>query len=620
MNKYIPLHCHSHYSLLDGLSKPEKMAKRIEDIEIDTCALTDHGNISGSVAFMNAMKKAKKKPILGCELYVSTGPATEKNKDNSKLTHLPVLAKNDAGWKQLVKLTSTSNFPEHFYHKPRLSLDELAVFADGNLMAFSGHLGSHIAKAIVTEDKIDPNWLNKSKFLAEWFRDTFGEDNFRLEVQLMDHINNPIQVQLTECVRELSQKTGIPIIATPDAHYAYKEDAIDQRILLCSNLRTTLTEAYQGKAGNLSTFFKSDNFHIPSYDEMIEYGHTEEELANTVEVASFVTPYENILRSPILPNFECPDGANPDDYLKQLCMETMKAKGKDTDEYKDRLKLETDVFSKANISSYFLIVYDILKFCHDKKWLVGPGRGSAAGCMVSYLTKITQIDPIIHDLWFERFYNDGRNTGGRVSMPDIDIDVPVHKREQVMNYIKDTYGLDKVSQMVTFQTIKGRGALKAVLRAHGGVPYEAMNLMTKDIPEEAKISGELATMKESRGESSILLWALENRPKKFSEWVTMNDDGSLEGPYARRFEQAIRLEGTKSSQSKHAAGIVIGREPLANVCPMVLDTKTKQMLGGLEMNDLEAIGMVKFDILGVAMLDKIMGVQEILETGDMNAA
>lgn len=617
MNKYIPLHCHSHYSLLDGLSKPEKMAKRIEDIEIDTCALTDHGNISGSVAFMNAMKKKKMKPILGCELYVCTDPATEKNKDNSKLTHLPVLAKNDAGWRQLVKLTSTSNFPEHFYHKPRLSLDELAVFADGNLMAFSGHLGSHIAKAIVTEDKIDPNWLNKSRFLAEWFRDTFGKDNFRLEVQLMDRVNNPLQVQLTECVRMLSEKTGIPIIATPDAHYAYKKDAIDQRILLCSNLRTTLTEAYQGKAGNLSTFFNSDNFHIPSYDEMIEYGHTEEELDNTVEYASFISSYENILKAPILPNFDCPNGMSADDYLKQLCVETMKKKGKDNEQYNKRLDLETSVFNEAKISSYFLIVYDILKFCHDQNWLVGPGRGSAAGCMVSYLTKITQIDPIIHDLWFERFYNAGRNTADRVSMPDIDIDVPVHKREAVINYIKEKYGRDKVSQMVTFQTIKGRGALKSVLRAHGGIPYEIMNQMTKDIPEEAKISGELSAMKEARGESSILLWALENRPKKFEEWVTMKDDGSLEGPYARRFEQAIRLEGTKSSQSKHAAGIVIGPEPLANICPMILDTKNKQMVGGLEMNDLESIGMVKFDILGVALLDKVMGVCDILAGKDI---
>ena len=202
-------------------------------------------------------------------------------------------------------------------------------------------------------------------------------------------------------------------------------------------------------------------------------------------------------------------------------------------------------------------------------------------------------------------------------MPDIDIDVPVHKREAVINYIKNKYGHNKVSQMITFQTMKGRGALKDVLRAHGGVPFEMMNEMTKNLPEEAKISGELQTMKEARGESSIIVWALENMPDRFKEWVTLEDDGTLTGDYAQRFEQAIRLEGTKSAQSKHAAGLVIAPEPLSDICPMVLDNKTKQMVAGLEMYDLESIGMLKFDILGVAMLDKVMGVQQILETGDI---
>lgn len=620
MPNYIPLHCHSHYSLLDGLSKPAQIASRLDELGINTGALTDHGNISGSVSFVDAMEQKDKQPLLGCELYICNEHATNKTPDNSKLQHLPIIAKNDSGWKQLVKLTSASNFPEHFYHKPRLALDQLGTFVDGDLMAFSGHLGSHISNSILqgTEKPVD-GWQSRGRALAEWFRDTFGKENFYLEVQLMDRQYTPLQEVVAECVRAISKQTNIPCVATPDAHYARKEDALDQRILICTNLRKTLTEMYDG--GLLKCFFNSNNFHIPSYEEMIGYGHTEEELENTVNFASAISKYEHITGPPILPPFPCPKGMNEEQYLRQLCrdgfLEKVRAKGKDESLYGERADLELNVFGSAGISGYFLIVADILNYCSNNNWLVGPGRGSAAGCLVSYLTHITQIDPIPYGLWFERFYNAGRNTGGRVSMPDIDIDVPVHKREAVINYIKNKYGHNKVSQMITFQTMKGRGALKDVLRAHGGVPFEMMNEMTKNLPEEAKISGELQTMKEARGESSIIVWALENMPDRFKEWVTLEDDGTLTGDYAQRFEQAIRLEGTKSAQSKHAAGLVIAPEPLSDICPMVLDNKTKQMVAGLEMYDLESIGMLKFDILGVAMLDKVMGVQQILETGDI---
>ena len=620
MNNYIPLHVHSHFSLLDGLSKCNQIASRVEEIQSPYCAITDHGNIASSINFTQEMKKKDIQPILGCELYISSEHATNQTPDNSKLQHLPVIAKNDAGWKRLIKITSTSNLPEHFYHKPRLSLDQLGNLLDGNIMAFSGHLGSHIATSILqgTEKPVD-GWKLRGTLLADWFKNTFGKDNFFLESQLMDNEFTPLQKTLVNCIREISKDTGIPCIATPDAHYARKEDALDQRILLCTNMRKTLTEMYEGKT--MECFFHSDNFHIPSYDEMIEYGHTEEELDNTRKFASKISKYEHITGPPILPPFLCPQGLNEEGYLRQLCrdgfVEKVRNKHKDESLYGERADTELKVFGDAGISGYFLIVADILRFCASKNWLVGPGRGSAAGCLVSYLTGITQIDPIPYGLWFERFYNAGRNTDERVSMPDIDIDVPVYKREDVINYIKNKYGQNKVSQMVTFQTMKGRGALKDVLRAHGSVPFELMNEMTEHVPEEAKIVGELQDMKDARGESSILTWALENLPNKFSEWVTLEDDGKLTGPFAQRFEQAIRLEGTKSAQSKHAAGLVIAPEPLSDICPMILDTKNKNMIAGLEMNDLESIGMIKFDILGIAFLDKLMGVSDILRTGNI---
>jgi DNA polymerase-3 subunit alpha len=319
-----------------------------------------------------------------------------------------------------------------------------------------------------------------------------------------------------------------------------------------------------------------------------------------------------------------------DSYLLELCekgwAQKIVNKVENIDTYKDRLNYEFKVLTGAKLSSYFLIVQDILGYVRQQGWLPGPGRGSAAGCLVSYLIGITSIDPIKYDLYFERFYNAGRNTADRVSMPDIDVDVPVTKREQIIQYIKQRYGNDKVSQMITYQTMKGRGAIKDVLRAHNAVTASEMNLITRHFPEEAKIADELQDMKEEvrrgerdEGDVSIIRWALENDDKGLlKDWCSLDADGKLMGPLARFFEQAIRLEGTKSSQSKHAAGILIAPEPLADICPMVYDSKTESMIAGLEMNDAEEIGMIKYDILGVAMLDKVAGVADILNLGDIN--
>jgi DNA polymerase-3 subunit alpha len=330
----------------------------------------------------------------------------------------------------------------------------------------------------------------------------------------------------------------------------------------------------------------------------------------------------DILSAPILPPYDCPNNADPAEYLRELCRQGWKQKiANDVDKekhqiYVDRIKRELDVLQGANLSSYFLTVVDIVNYVRNQGWLPGPGRGSAAGCLVSYLIGITSIDPIKYNLIFERFYNSGRNTKDRVSMPDIDVDVPINKRENVISYIKNKYGEDKVSQMITYNTMKGRGALKEVLRVYGNINFEEMNNITKNIPDEAKIADELQEMKENTGESSIIRWALENNVDRLKEWCYINDSGELAGPLSKRFEQAIRLEGTKSNQSKHAAGVVISSTPLRDICPMVLDTKNKQQIAGMEMQDLEALGMIKFDILGIAMLDKIMSISAELSQGD----
>lgn len=622
---YIPLHVHSHYSLLDGLSKPKQIAERCAEIEVSACALTDHGNIAGSVQFYKAMKDKNIKPILGCEIYICNDDPKIREKSNAKLSHFIVLAKNFKGWKNLIRLISESNHPDYFYHRPRLNLDKLGEIADGNLIGITGHLGSTLANIVTQNDTISDDWENNGLAHVRSLQNIFGKDNLFLESQLIDKDNIPLQEHLTNCVRKLGKISNTKVICTPDAHYCRKEDAVDQRILLCNNMKTTLSEVNRRLQSDdedvgMSCFFTSDNFHIPSQEE-IRLIHSQEEIENTNLVASLCEEYD-ILSKPILPPFEYPKQFPSDDeYVRQLCRDGWrklllnKLSKEDETTYADRIKYELGVLQGAGLSSYFLIVQDIVNFVRNSSWLPGPGRGSAAGCLVSYLLGITSIDPIKYNLMFDRFYNAGRNTKDRVSMPDIDVDVPIDKRENIINYIKSKYGSDKVSQMITFNTMKGRGALKDVLRAYGNTSFEEMNKITKFIPDEAKIADELQEMKEEYGEASIIRWALENNHDDLKEWCFINDNGDLDGPLAKRFEQAIRLEGTKSNQSKHAAGIVISAENLNDVCPMVYDTKNKQLIAGMEMQDLEAIGIIKFDILGVAMLDKIMDISQTLEDG-----
>lgn len=620
MKKYIPLHCHSTYSLLDGLSQPKQIAARCLEIGATACALTDHGNIAGSIKFYDAMKKAGIKPILGCELYVCEDDAKIQTKENGSLSHMLVLAKNYNGWLNLISLVSETNKPEHFYKKPRLDLENISRFSK-DLICITGHLGSNLANKIIVNDEyvgIDEG----EKLVAKLIK-IFGKENVFLEAQLMDAENMPIQRTLTEAIEKVAYKMGVKVICTPDAHYCRKEDAVDQRILLCNNLKTTLPDVMKKLSNNeevaMECFFSSDNYHILSQEE-INALHKEEHIENTQFVNSMIEDY-NILSKPKLPPFECPEGYDDAEYLRQLCREGWKEKiANHVDKelhpkYVDRIKYELDVLQGAGLSSYFLIVRDIVDHVRKHNWLPGPGRGSAAGCLVSYLIGITSIDPIKYDLLFDRFYNAGRNTADHISMPDIDVDVPIDKREDIIEYIKTRYGKDKVSQMITFNTIKGRGALKDVLRVYGNISFDEMNKITKNIPDEAKIADELQQMKEDTGEASIIRWALENNADKLKEWCYLDEQGNLQGPLAKSFEQAMRLEGTKSNQSKHAAGIAISSEPLDKTCPMVYDSKNKQMIAGMEMQDLEGIGIIKFDILGIAMLDKIMTIQDTLKEG-----
>lgn len=626
---YTPLHVHTHYSLLDGLSKPECIAKRCKELDMKSCAITDHGTISGNIDFYKTMKKNGIKPILGCELYICKD-ASIKDKDNKSLSHLVVLAKNYEGWKDLIKLVSMSNHKDYFYYKPRLDLSVIkkTLNKSKNLICISGHPGSTLCNEIYSfqDNSLVDNWEQKAEEHVSELQKVFGKSNFFVEIQLMD-IDNEHQQTVGKALRQFAKDRKISRVATIDAHYCEMADAVDQRVLLCSSLKTTLPEISQKIVNNekvpLSSFFTSDKYYILSPEEMGEI-HDAVELKNTVKIDKMCEDYD-ILTSPALPNFQCPDKQEPIEYIRELCRQGWKDKIQNKvpkeqhQAYVDRVKKEFDVLEAANLASYFLIVRDIVDYVRSKNCLPGPGRGSAAGCLVSYLIGITSINPIKYDLIFERFYNTGRNTADHISMPDIDVDVPIEYREEIINYIKDKYGYDKVSQMITFNTLKGRGALKEVLRVYGNISFEEMNRITKNIPDEAKIADELQEMKTEEGGASIIKWALENNSSKLKDWCFVGDDNQLYGPLAKRFEQAIRLEGSKYNQSKHAAGIAIANDTLNNICPMIWDSKTEQNIAGFEMSDLESIGVIKFDILGIALLDKIMHARSTLKVKVTNA-
>ena len=405
-----------------------------------------------------------------------------------------------------------------------------------------------------------------------------------------------------------------------DIYYANKEDAILHRIALCSSMKTTLPKINKliksGKSVDNQIFFESHDFFLKNRTEIAEVILSDHKLGKFKEIYDKCENY-NILSKPMLPTFETPGGESEQEYLHKLArhgwVELLADKITDPEQkkiYGDRFRSEFTVIEEANLFGYFLIVRDIINYAKKQGWMVGPGRGSAAGCLISYLIGITQIDPIEFDLLFERFYNAGRNTEDHISLPDIDMDVPGNKRDDIINYLKDKYGHDNVSQMITFGRLQGRSAIKEVLRVNAACGFGEMNEITKAIPDEASISDQLAEMDEE--DRSIIKWALLNNADELRDYCFINNNGKLDGDYAEFFDQAINIEGTFKTQGKHAAGVVISAEKLNTVCPMVNPKSGTEKLAGLEMADLEALGHVKFDVLGINLLDKLMKIKEIM--------
>ena len=623
---YSLLHSHSQFSLLNGLDEPSTIVKDCAKKDIGAVAITDIESISSAPQFLSSAKEAGIKPILGCEVFIEDYLGTAN-----------LLCVNKRGWECLLKLISHVHTNRRFINH-RLSIYKSELFSfitKGDLLCLFGGPESILANQFFQQDMrnyyneddkanikpiIKSDWINLSEQLLREFQDNFGQENVVLEAIALDKAR-PICSMVLDGVRYLGNKFALPVVAATDSKYCRKSDAVDFRTLLCIGMDTTLDHAEKtiSRTNRLEylPFFDSFNHFIPDLTGILEF-NTEREVKATVEISDRIEKFDIIPKQKI-PSFPCPNNLSQDEYLRQLCRQgwiNRQIPEAKKEEYGERVRKELEVFTKAKLASYFLIVQDYVNAAKARGELIGVARGSAAGSLVSYLIGITEIDPIPHDLIFERFYNEGRNTGDHVAMPDIDIDFPSNRRQNTIDYIKDKYGDDRVAQVLTFIKIKGKGALKDVLRISGKCSFELMNKMTAGVPDEAAISDKLEDMKEDGGIPNIIRWSLENNPEDFAEWVQLDDKGSLTGMYSREFAQAMRLEGSRKAYGKHAAGLIVSDIPLKDVCPVFLDKSGKNKVVAFEFRDLEKLGFVKFDILATTVLDKLMGVNKLLEGGD----
>lgn len=602
MSKFIPYHIHTTFSMLDGVCKPDKLAKRVKELGYTSCMITDHGNVSGCIKFHTEMKKKGIKPILGTEMYICNMDSEIKTEENRDRPHMVIAAKNKAGWQTLMTIVSESNKPKNFYYKPRLDLQKLATLCNKDFFVFSGHPGSVLHQYMHDMDK-------SKKCIAE-LKELFGDRNVIIELQRFNFVDpkeTEENIREVEFLRKLAIETNTLAKACQDAHYINREDVIIQRIALCTNLRKTFKQINSDPNKPLGVFFDNDCFYLHGQDEMKELGYTDEEL-DMSDIDAQCEMYD-IQNQPLLPKF----ADNEAETLRSFCVDGWKRRVRtswDIKKYGDQVKTELEVFSKWNLNGYFLIVQDYINWAKRQGALVGPSRGSSCGSLVAYLTGITEVDPIKFDLSFERFFNESRCSPGNISLPDIDTDFPAEWRERVIEYLKLKYGPENVAQIATFGSLKGKAAIKEVLNVYDVCDFETANDITKNMPNEADIADEL----EEQQEDSIISWCLHNNPKIFGEYCKLEGD-VLKGEYANYFKLAIELEGIYKSQGRHAAGVIVTDRPIAELAPMIYDGKTGEGIVAFDKKDAEKIGLVKLDILGLSTLDKLMGVNNLLRYG-----
>ena len=557
--QFTHLHVHTEYSLLDGACRIDRLFDHLKAMGQTACAITDHGVMYGCVAFFDAAKAAGIKPIIGCEVYVATRTRFDKVNRIDGNNHLILLCKNEMGYKNLIKMVS-AGFTEGFYSKPRIDKDLLEQHHEG-LICLSACLAGEIPQAILAGD------YERAKQAALYYRDLFGEDNYYIELQ--DHGLEEDQVVLPQLIR-LARETGIPMVATNDAHYITKEDAKMQSILLCIQTGKTIADADRME-------FQTDEFYLKSTDEMYDlFAMVPEACENTNKIAEQCN-FEFTFGETKLPYFKAPDGMENQEYFEKLCWEGLERRypGKVTDALKERLSYEINVVKTMGYTNYYLIVYDFINYAKSRDIPVGPGRGSGAGSLAAYCVGITDIDPIRYNLIFERFLNPER-----VSMPDFDVDFCYERRQEVIDYVNEKYGRDHVAQIVTFGTMAARAAVRGVGRVMG-MTYQDVDRVAKLIPMELKM-----TLKKAL-EVSPDLKALYDGDNQVHELI----------------DTSLKVEGMPRHASTHAAGVVITREPATEYVP--LSTNDGLPVTQFNMVEIERLGLLKMDFLGLRTLTVI---------------
>jgi DNA polymerase-3 subunit alpha len=559
---FVHLHVHSEYSILDGACRIPELAARAAEFEMPAVGLTDHGSLAGAVQLVKEAGKHGVKPVIGCEVYV----ADDRKAQAKGYAHLTLLAADNAGYGNLIRLSSLG-YLEGYYYKPRVDWQLLEQHSAG-LIALSGCLSGRVCKAL-EEGRAKDAAAELDRLVQ-----VFGKDNVYAEMQ---NAGLDVQARINPTLARAAETAGLPLVATGDVHYLRHEDARAHEALLCIQSGDSLKNPNHWR-------FETDQFFFKSQTEMArDFAGYEDALARTVEIAERCTVTLE-LGNILLPEFPVPDGRDAFDYLVELCEKGLQKRYDEvTSELTERLKIELKTIREMGFADYFLIVWDFIRFAKTNGISVGPGRGSAAGSLAAYCLEITDIDPIRYDLLFERFLNPGRK-----SMPDMDIDFSVAGRDRVINYVAEKYGRDRVAQIITFGTMAARAAVRDAGRVLE-IPYGTVDRIAKLIPE---------------GPGQSLDAALKpGQPLKASY-----DEDAI----TREIVDLARpLEGLTRQDSIHAAGVVIGAQPLIEVVPLQQKGPDQEVVTQFGMWDVEALGLLKMDFLGLRNLDVIDKAEEL---------
>jgi DNA polymerase-3 subunit alpha len=579
MSEFTHLHLHTDYSLLDGACNVEKLVRRVAEIGQTAVAMTDHGNIFGAIEFYEEAKKAGIRPIIGCELYICKKDDHRAPPEGDEYNHLLVLAENDEGYRNLVKITSEASL-RGMYYKPRVSKKFLAERAKG-LIGLSGCLAGELCENLMA-GKYDA-----ARETAGTYRDIFGQGNFFLEIQDQ---GLALEKQIRPDLLRLEKELGIPLVATNDSHYICGEDSYAHEVLLCVQTASSIHDDKRFK-------FDSDQFFVKSAEEMHRlFGEIPGVLHRTMEIAERCNAKIDKVRNPF-PRFEVPEGEDLDSYFEHVCRQgfarrlelirSLQTKGelrKTISDYEQRLSREVDCIKQMKFSGYFLIVWDFIRYAKENGIPVGPGRGSAAGSLVSYAMGITDIDPLQNELLFERFLNPER-----VSMPDIDVDFCMNRRGEVIDYVTRKYGRGQVAQIITFGTMAAKAAIKDVGRAME-IPYGDVDRIAKMVPNTLNID-----IRQALKDSPPLQQAYDSEPQ-----------------VRELIDVALKLEGLVRNSGVHAAGVVIAPQPLTELVPLH-KTKNDEIVTAFDMKAIEKIGLLKMDFLGLTTLTILENALRLIE-------